>query len=80
MNNELYQKQMMKNRQPIQYTTLVDHYVVDVLKTIINQPVVIEKVRGNLQGKLSDVKPDYVVVKSYDNDTVFLFVFNKLFI
>jgi ferredoxin-fold anticodon binding domain-containing protein len=71
MNNESYQKQMMKNRESIQYTTLVDPYVVEVLRTIIGQSVVIETVRGNLQGILSDVKPDHVVVKSYDNGTVF---------
>ena len=71
MNNESYQKQMMKNRESMRYTTLVDPYVVEVLRTIIGQSVVIETVRGNLQGILSDVKPDHVVVKSYDNGTVF---------
>jgi hypothetical protein len=71
MNNESYEKQMMRDRKSIQYTTLVDPYVVEVLRTIIGQSVVIETVRGNLQGIISDVKPDHVVVKSYDNGTVF---------
>jgi regulator of protease activity HflC (stomatin/prohibitin superfamily) len=71
MNNQEYQTSVMKNRQPIQYTTLIEPYVVETLRTIIGRSVVIETVRGNLQGILSDVKPDHVVVKSYDNDTVF---------
>jgi hypothetical protein len=71
MNNQEYQASVMKNRQPIQCTTLVEPYVVETLRTIIGRSVVIETVRGNLQGILSDVKPDHVVVKSYDNDTVF---------
>ncbi len=71
MNYELYQRPMMQNMQPIQYTTLTDPYVVETLRTIIGKSVVIETVRGNLQGILADVKPDHVVVKSYDKDTVF---------
>jgi ferredoxin-fold anticodon binding domain-containing protein len=71
MNYELYQRPMMQNMQPIQYTTLIDPYVIETLRTIIGKSVVIETVRGNLQGILADVKPDHVVVKSYDKDTVF---------
>lgn len=62
---------MMQNTQPVMYTSLVDPYVVDTLKTIIGRSVVIETVRGNLQGRLADVKPDHIVVKAYDNDTLF---------
>lgn len=54
-----------------QYTTLIDPYVVETLRVIIGRSVIIETVRGNLQGILADVKPDHVVVKSYDNETVF---------
>jgi len=62
---------MMGNIMPIQYTTLTDPYVVETLMKIIGKSVVIETVRGNLQGILADVKPDHVVVKSYDKDTLF---------
>jgi hypothetical protein len=71
MNNQMYQMQMMQTPQPMQYTTLTDPYVVEVLCKILGRSVVIETVRGNLQGILSDVKPDHVVVRSYDGDTVF---------
>ncbi|WP_268050980.1 DUF2642 domain-containing protein [Clostridium ganghwense] len=62
---------MMQSRQPIKYVTLIDPYVVEALRMIIGQSVVIETVRGNIQGILEDVKPDHVVVKTYDSDTVF---------
>lgn len=71
MNYQLYQIPMMKNRRPIKYTTIIEPYFVKILKKIIGQSVVIETVRGNLQGILEDVTPDHIVVKSYDNDTVF---------
>lgn len=71
MSYQLYQRLMMQNNHPIKYTTLTDPYVVETLRMIIGTPVVIETVRGNLQGILVDVKPDHVVVKSYDSDTVF---------
>ncbi|SET00935.1 Protein of unknown function [Natronincola peptidivorans] len=71
MNYHLYQMPMIQNRQPIQYTTLVDPYVVETLRMIIGQSVVIETVRGNLQGIIADVMPDHVVVRSYDSDTIF---------
>ncbi|MTI79708.1 MAG: DUF2642 domain-containing protein [Firmicutes bacterium] len=60
-----------KDRQQIKYISLIDPYVVETLKMIIGRSVVIETVRGNLQGILADVKPDHVVVNAYDNETVF---------
>ncbi|MCC5910103.1 MAG: YuzF family protein [Clostridiaceae bacterium] len=71
MNYNPYQMPMMYNRQPISYTTLIDPFVVETLRTIIGRSVVIETVRGSLQGILADVKPDHIVVKSYDSDTAF---------
>ncbi|MFT5871241.1 MAG: hypothetical protein ACI8WT_000159 [Clostridium sp.] len=71
MYYQLYQMPMMINKQPIKYTELIEPYVVEALMKVKGKPVVIETVRGNLQGILTDVKPDHVVVKSYDSDTVF---------
>ena len=71
MSYQLYQMPMIQNRQPVQYTTLVDPYVVETLRMIIGRSVVIETVRGNLQGIIAEVKPDHVVVRSYDSDTMF---------
>ncbi|SCY46302.1 DUF2642 domain-containing protein [Alkaliphilus peptidifermentans] len=71
MSYHLYQMPLIQNIQPIQYTTLVDPYVLETLRMIIGRSVVIETVRGNLQGIIADVKPDHVVVRSYDSDTIF---------
>jgi ferredoxin-fold anticodon binding domain-containing protein len=66
-----HQKPMIQNKHSINYITLIDPYVVETLRKIIGRSVVIETVRGNLQGRLTDVKPDHIVVKAYGNDTVF---------
>ena len=71
MNYPQYQMPIMQNMQPIMYTTLIDPYVVEALRMIKGRSVVIETVRGNLQGILADVKPDHIVIKAHDNDTVF---------
>lgn len=71
MNYHLYQMPTIQNIQSMQYTTLVDPYVLEALRMIIGISVVIETVRGNLQGIIADVKPDHVVVRSYDSDTIF---------
>lgn len=72
MNEKFIQMPMMQSMQPINYTTLIDPFVVEALKTKIGRSVVIETVRGNLSGILKDVKPDHIVVKTYDGDTQFL--------
>jgi len=59
------------NRMTINYTTVIDPYVIETLKTIIGRSVVIETVRGNLQGILEDVKPDHIVVRPHGNGTIF---------
>ena len=68
-----YENPMMpnSNRMMINYTTVIDPYVIETLKTVIGRSVVIETVRGNLQGKLVDVKPDHVVVRPHGNETTF---------
>lgn len=71
MNYPYNQMPMTENRQQIVYTTITEPFVVDALRMIVGRSVVIETVRGNLQGILEDVKLDHVVVRSYDKDTVF---------
>lgn len=71
MNYHSYQMPIMQTRQPMEDIKLIEPYVVEVLERIIGKSVVVETVRGNLQGILEDVKPDHIVVKSYDGDTVF---------
>ncbi|WBW98981.1 YuzF family protein [Oceanirhabdus sp. W0125-5] len=71
MNYDLYQRAIIRNMQQIEYATIVEPYFVETLEKIIGESVVIETIRGNLQGILADVKPDHVVVKSYDGDTEF---------
>lgn len=71
MNYHLHQMPMVQNRQTVQFTILVDPYVVETLRMLIGRSVVIETVRGNLQGIIADVKPDHIVVRSYDSGTIF---------
>jgi len=59
------------NRRMINYTTVIDPFVIEALKTVLGRSVVIETVRGNLQGVLVDVKPDHIVVRPHGNDTTF---------
>lgn len=44
MSYQLYQMPMIQNTQPIQYITLVDPYVVETLRMLIERSVVIETV------------------------------------
>ncbi|MEE6185187.1 YuzF family protein [Bacillus pretiosus] len=38
-------------------------YVYQTLQSVIGKHVVIETVRGNVRGKLKDVKPDHLLIK-----------------
>jgi hypothetical protein len=71
MNNHLYHTPAIQNGQEIEYIVALEPWVVETLRSILGRSVVIETVRGNLQGVLTDVKPDHVVVRSYDGDTSF---------
>lgn len=71
MNYHSYEAPMMQSRRLIENTTLTEPYFIEVLEMIKGKSVVVETVRGNSQGILADVKPDHIVLKSYDNDTVF---------
>ena len=53
---------------PIQMMSLVDPYVVESLKGIIGTRVIVDTVRGVVQGKLIDVKPDHIVIKEFEQD------------
>lgn len=70
MDYQTYHKPVTYNRQPIKYT-LIEPYVIETLRMVIGRSVVIETVRGNLQGVLTDVKPDHIVIRSYNDDTFF---------
>jgi len=52
-----------------QFMSFIDPYVYQTLQTIRGKEVIIETVRGNVQGIIQDVKPDHIVLKS--NDTLF---------
>lgn len=71
MKHYLCQNPMMQNMQMTKFTTLVDPYVVETLGTIIGESVVVETIRGSIQGILEGVKPDHIILKTYDGDTTF---------
>lgn len=52
-----------------QFMAFIDPYVYQTLQTIKGREVVIETVRGNMQGIIQDVKPDHIVLKR--SDTLF---------
>lgn len=60
----------MNNRNgfPMQELSLVDPYVVQTLQTVIGTRIIVDTVRGVLQGTLVDVKPDHIVLKDRDAD------------
>ncbi|EPZ39315.1 hypothetical protein JV16_02428 [Anoxybacillus ayderensis] len=49
-----------------QFMSFIDPYVYQTLQTIRGKEVIIETVRGNVQGVIQDVKPDHIVLKSSD--------------
>ncbi len=51
------------NQQAVpQMYSLVDPYVYQALHSMIGCELVIETTRGNIRGKVADVKPDHVVL------------------
>lgn len=58
--------------RPVQVSN-VDPYVVSALMTLIGNEIVVETVRGSLNGKLMDVKPDHIVLgERYDDSKFFI--------
>ncbi|KFN01574.1 DUF2642 domain-containing protein [Bacillus clarus] len=43
--------------------SLVDPYVVQTLQSIIGKKLVVETIRGNINGTLQSVKPDHIVLE-----------------
>ena len=65
----MYFSHMMNpNIFPIQTLSLVDPYVVQALQKVIGKRIIVDTVRGVVQGKLIDVKPDHIVLKELDDD------------
>jgi hypothetical protein len=54
------------HQTPPQLFMLIDPYVYQTLQTIIGKEIVVETVRGNVQGVLRDTKPDHIVVQNSD--------------
>ncbi|MEH7460062.1 hypothetical protein CON65_17230 [Bacillus pseudomycoides] len=42
---------------------LVDPYVVQTLQSIVGQRIVVETIRGSVNGTLRSVKPDHIVLE-----------------
>lgn len=70
MNNYPYGIYPKMGSMPVTVAN-IDPYVVETLKTIIGNRVVVETVRGSLHGELIDVKPDHIVVGEPYGDTRF---------
>ncbi|MGD6817353.1 YuzF family protein [Metabacillus sp. 84] len=59
----------MQNQAP-QMITIIDPYVYQTLQTVIGKDLVIQTVRDTTRGKLTDVKPDHIVLKT-NGDSIF---------
>lgn len=53
---------------PIQNVSLIEPYVVQTLQNIIGKRVIVDTVRGTIQGNLIDVKPDHIVLRDNKED------------
>lgn len=53
---------------PIQNVSLVEPYVVQTLQSIIGKRIIVDTVRGTIQGNLIDVKPDHIVLRDNKED------------
>ncbi|QZY54958.1 DUF2642 domain-containing protein [Crassaminicella profunda] len=54
--------------RPYQTISLIEPYVVETLKSIIGRRVIVDTIRGVIQGYLVDVKPDHIVIKDRKDD------------
>ena len=57
-----------RNEFPMDTVTLVDPYVVQTLQTVIGERILVDTLRGAIQGTLVDVKPDHIVLKEREDD------------
>ncbi|QUH31803.1 DUF2642 domain-containing protein [Vallitalea guaymasensis] len=57
-----------RNEFPMDTVTLVDPYVVQTLQTVIGNRILVDTLRGAIQGTLVDVKPDHIVLKEREDD------------
>ena len=57
-----------RNGFPMQTFALVEPYVVQTLQTVIGKRLIVDTVRGTIQGTLVDVKPDHIVLKEREDD------------
>ncbi|ERJ12678.1 DUF2642 domain-containing protein [Haloplasma contractile] len=56
---------MMPN---IQTVSVVEPYVYQALQSLMRQRLIVDTVRGSIEGFLVDVKPDHIVVQDRKND------------
>jgi hypothetical protein len=57
-----------QNTLPIQPLSLVEPYLVQSLQKLIGKRLIVDTVRGVVQGNLVDVKTDHIVLKELDDD------------
>ena len=52
----------------IQRVSLIDPYVVQTLQSVIGKKIIVDTVRGTIEGNLVDVKPDHIVLQDNKKD------------
>lgn len=63
-----FRNNMVPNMLAVPTFSFIDPYVVQTLQSIIGTRIIVDTVRGTVQGTLVDVKPDHIVLKEFEND------------
>lgn len=56
-----YEQPRTQENQP-KFQTLVDPYVVETLKTVVGQELIIQTTKDTFRGVLKNVKPDHIMI------------------
>ncbi|MCE7791485.1 YuzF family protein [Salipaludibacillus sp. CUR1] len=60
-----------QQEETVKYSVLYDPFVVQTLQSVTGANVVIQTCQGSVRGKVTDVKPDHVVIQQ-DDSTFFI--------
>ncbi|MGI8314684.1 YuzF family protein [Halobacillus mangrovi] len=61
-----YARDMQQQPMNIQYTTIIDPFVVNTLKTVVGKTLIVETTKDTVRGVLADVQPDHIVLNVGD--------------
>ncbi|MRX73180.1 DUF2642 domain-containing protein [Bacillus lacus] len=63
---------MQQNQGTTQYVTVIDPYVYQTLQSVTGSMLVVQTVRDTIRGRLTDVKPDHIIIQVNSDSTFFI--------